>query len=98
VDVAVAGVADKSFTAPEEEYLLLPFDQISVDMNHYADLAVLFGYMTLFIAALPAAPLLTLLCVCVKAKSDAYIYFTVIVAEPFDHSISVVIITPIYLI
>lgn len=52
--------ATAELTAPEKEYILLPYDVMSSSMKDYAEVALQFGFMTIFIVALPMACLMSL--------------------------------------
>ena len=45
----------------EDDYLLMPIDPMSESINSYADTAIQFGFVSLFVTALPAAPVLALI-------------------------------------
>lgn len=60
----------QSLSAIEKEFLLAPYDDLNIILYSYLALAILFGYLTMFSAALPLAPLVVLLCVFVSNKAD----------------------------
>jgi hypothetical protein len=62
----------KLLTQPEQESLLEPYDSHSASISDFIELAVQFGYGTMFAAALPIAPLLSLLANFVENTSDAW--------------------------
>ena len=51
-------------------------------MEDYLELMITYGYLTLFAAALPIAPVLALLTVWLEGKVDAYKY-TRLIQKPF---------------
>jgi hypothetical protein len=67
------GVQGKEISLPEQEYFLLPYDEIFDSVRNYSDTAIQFGFMTLFVTALPIAPLLGLINGFVKVKMNSYV-------------------------
>jgi hypothetical protein len=67
-DVAV----DAFFTPPEEDYILIPYNDQIENIKNYADCAIQFGFGTLFVSALPISPFLSLVSNYVKSKVIAY--------------------------
>lgn len=63
-----ANVDSKGLTMAEADYILLPYNSLLDNITNYADLAVSYGYMVLFVVALPIAPLLSLITSYVKLK------------------------------
>jgi len=63
--------SDNAPSAPEKEYLLLPYSR-STDLviHQYARLSVLFGYMALFATALPASVALFIIALLVELHVD----------------------------
>lgn len=59
-------------TVPELQYNLLSYDVISNSIQDYAEIAVQFGYMTIFIVALPASCLVALINNFVELKIDGW--------------------------
>ena len=59
---------EENMTPPEEDYLLLPTNPMQFSIALYADTAIQFGYVTLFVTALPAAPLCALVSNAVMIK------------------------------
>ena len=59
-------------TPPEKEYILLPYDVMSSSMKDYAEVAIQFGFMTIFIVALPMACLVALFNNIVEVKVDGW--------------------------
>lgn len=67
-------IKEYPFLSPmEKEFLLVKFDELDVIFQNYLDQAVGFGYMTLFAAALPAAPMVALMSDYICDKMDAYV-------------------------
>lgn len=64
--------AERDLSPPEEEYIRQPYDIIKGPIKDYAELAVQFGYVTLFVVALPAAPFLACISNYVEIRTDAY--------------------------
>jgi hypothetical protein len=62
---------DAGLTQPELEYILLPYDIIKGPIRDYAELALQFGYLTLFVTAFPAAPFLALISNVIEIHVDS---------------------------
>lgn len=62
----------KPQSSPELQFQLEEYDRIMGTIEDYAELAVQFGYMTLFIAALPIASFVCLVSNYIEIRSDAY--------------------------
>ena len=56
-----AGAFEASFSVPELQYLLAEFDEMLDNIVAYQAQATQYGYITLFSAAFPAAPVLALI-------------------------------------
>lgn len=63
--------AEGELSPPEIEYILEPYDIIKGPLRDYAELAIQFGYLTLFVVALPAAPFLAFISNYVEIRTDA---------------------------
>jgi hypothetical protein len=59
-------------TRPEKEYMLEPYDSHSASIADFMELAIQFGYASMFAAALPMSPLLSLISNFVETTADAY--------------------------
>lgn len=64
--------ADAYFTPPEEDYILIDYDDQIENIKNYADAAIQFGFGTLFVSALPISPFLSLVSNYVKSKVIAW--------------------------
>lgn len=64
--------ATTEMTPPEKEYILLPYDVMASSMKDYAEVAIQFGFMTIFIVALPMACLVALCNNIVEVKVDGW--------------------------
>lgn len=72
------GIEDiNKMTKPEWDYLLLRYDIMIESCTEYADTAIIFGYMTMFVTALPIACMLALIGNIMKCKVSAYKMFSV---------------------
>jgi hypothetical protein len=56
-DESAPGAKAKTFSLAEEQYVLKSFDDSEL-ISRYMDQVIMFGYMTLFIAAFPMGPFL----------------------------------------
>lgn len=54
-------------SSPEEEFYLTPYDQDGL-ADHYLEQVLVFGYITLFVAALPGAVFLGIICYLLEAR------------------------------
>jgi hypothetical protein len=59
-------------TLPEKQYILLPYDVMTSNMKDYAEIAVQYGYMTIFIVALPISCLLSVINNYIEVKVDGW--------------------------
>lgn len=58
-----------NFSEPEVDFLLNRYDQIGAGIRNYTAVAIQFGYMSLFITALPIAGVFGLLCNTLNLRS-----------------------------
>lgn len=75
-EAEIEGVDVSKLTKPEEDYMLMPYDTMQESINEYADTAIQYGFMTLFITALPIACCFALITNIVKVKMNAWKIFT----------------------
>ena len=61
------------FSPAEDEFLLTPYDPIHDSIQRYSDLAIQYGFMVLFSAALPLASLLCMIECLLSARIDLYL-------------------------
>ena len=66
------GFEGQGLTLAEEQYLLLPYNEILDSIQNYADTAIQFGFMTLFITALPIASTFSFINGVVKVKTNSW--------------------------
>ncbi|CAM9259913.1 unnamed protein product, partial [Ectocarpus fasciculatus] len=59
-------------TRPHSEFLLEPYDPIKSTLKDYSELAIQFGYIALFVTALPAAACAGLFSCYLESKGDAW--------------------------
>lgn len=69
---ASEGVTNKPVSKPEKQYNMEVYDKIKGSVDDYAELAVQFGYMTFFIAALPIATFVALVSNYIEIRTDAF--------------------------
>ena len=62
------GIDASLLTPAELDYVLVPYNGLLDGIYNYADLAVQYGFMVLFVVALPISPALSLLNCYVKLK------------------------------
>ena len=65
------------FSEQEEEYFLIQYDPIGMNIRNYTTIAIQFGYMSLFITALPIAGVLGLLCNAVNLRFEVWSLLTI---------------------
>jgi hypothetical protein len=61
-----------TITRPHSEFLLEPYDPIKSTLKDYSELAIQFGYIALFVTALPIAACAGLFSSYVESKGDAW--------------------------
>jgi hypothetical protein len=61
-----------SLSLPEQEFLLQKYDVSMNTLQEYAETAVQFGLMTLFISALPISTALAFIYNCLEIRLDAW--------------------------
>lgn len=66
-----------NLTRPEKDYMLMPYDIMAESIKDYADTAIQYGFMTLFITALPIACFFSALSNHIKVKASAWKMLTV---------------------
>lgn len=64
--------ANGKMTRPEKEYLLSQYNQSSVSLEDYADIAITYGYMAMFVTALPGAALAAWLSLSLEVQVDGW--------------------------
>lgn len=62
----------QDITRPHSEFLLEPYDPIKSTLKDYSELAIQFGYIALFVTALPAAAFAGLVSSYIESKGDAW--------------------------
>lgn len=62
------GNSEDELTWAERDYLLLPYDSLLDNIQNYAGMAIEYGYMVLFVVALPISPFLSVVNCAVKLK------------------------------
>jgi hypothetical protein len=60
------------FSRPELEFTLEPYDTQASSIEDFTELAIQFGYASMFASALPMAPFLSLLSICVGTTCKAW--------------------------
>ncbi|XP_045615890.1 anoctamin-4 isoform X2 [Procambarus clarkii] len=65
----------ESYTRWEQDYDLSPYTRLSL-FNEYLEMVIQYGFVTIFVAAFPLAPLFALLNNFIEIRLDAYKYLT----------------------
>lgn len=65
-------IPEEKLTPAEKEYLLMEYDTMTNSIADYADTAIQYGYLTLFVSALPIAPFFTVIINNIKMKLSTY--------------------------
>lgn len=66
------GVDASKLSRPERDYMLMPFDIMAESISSYADTAIQYGFMTLFITALPIACMFSAVSCWAKVKVNGW--------------------------
>ncbi len=66
-------MGSQEMTIHEKTYRLNPYDPIGDSISDYARVAIQFGYLALFISALPIGGIALLLCYSVSLRGDAWV-------------------------
>lgn len=66
--VETKGVDPNKLTEAERNYVMAPYHSLLDNVYNYADLMIQYGYMVLFVVALPISPLLSIFWCYVKLK------------------------------
>ena len=65
-------VESADISRPEKEYFLERYNQLSSTIQTYSEIAITFGYMAMFVTALPGAALFALIYILLKIKTDSW--------------------------
>ena len=57
---------------PEKEYFLERYNQLSSNIQNYSEIAITFGYMAMFVTALPGAALFALMYALLEINTDSW--------------------------
>ncbi len=60
----------QAMTVAEREYVLLDIDPLQNSIQNYASIAIVYGFMAMFVTALPIAPFFTMINNYVKVKVE----------------------------
>jgi hypothetical protein len=66
------GIGDAVLTRPQREFMMEYFDTMKNTLYDYANLAIMFGYISLFVTALPFAACAGLISIYVESKGAAW--------------------------
>ena len=75
INIRRKGISTEEFQRlprPEQEFYMLQYSTITDNISDYAETAVQFGYMTLFISCLPGAATLSWLCNILEVRTDGW--------------------------
>ena len=61
----------EKISLPEKEFYLSDYDEKCL-LNDYMEIAILFGYMTMFVSALPGSAFVVFIALWVESKADAW--------------------------
>lgn len=64
--------AYKALSRPERECLMAPYDNTKESIDNYAQVAIQFGYMALFVTSLPISATFCFIWLLIEAKLDGY--------------------------
>jgi hypothetical protein len=70
--LAIKAKESADISHPEKEYFLQRYNQLSSSIKKYSEIAITFGYMAMFVTALPGAALLALIYVLLEINTDSW--------------------------
>jgi len=68
----LAGTEGKQLTPVEDEYIKMPYDKTMQNLKDFTKLIIQYGYVTMFVTAFPAAPIMAWWANCIKLRMDGY--------------------------